>query len=278
MKNIIVSLSVAFLVALLIHYLFFVIIDKQLKNSLLFSPTSSKKPQVKKKGFTNIKFVSIKKPQPKTKPIKEISKESKKIVKQTNKPKINEQVKKILKSQEINKVVKKEKTVKKSVVKNKTPDLKSLFTLSKEEQEKQKEFQKNLADNQNLKQINQEDDSLHQLDPLTQSYIRLYGEQYFKFTDEQKRYLKNNLSKIGMITQRYLEYPHISLRTGQSGVNVVEFYLHPNGDISELKLLDNSGYTALDTNSIETIEVAYKDYPRPKEITKIKIYVKYILN
>jgi len=82
---------------------------------------------------------------------------------------------------------------------------------------------------------------------------------------------------IGKITQRYLQYPEISAKTGQSGVNVVEFTLHPNGDISDLRISDSSYFTALDKNTIETIQIAYKDYPRPKEPTKIKIFVNYIL-
>ena len=60
-------------------------------------------------------------------------------------------------------------------------------------------------------------------------------------------------------------------------MNIVEFYLHPNGDISDLKLTESSGYSSLDKNSIETIEFAYKDYPKPKEKTKVKIYVYYKL-
>lgn len=60
-------------------------------------------------------------------------------------------------------------------------------------------------------------------------------------------------------------------------MNIVEFFLHPNGDISDLKLINSSGYSSLDKNSIETIEIAYKDYPRPNEKTKIKIYVYYKL-
>jgi len=60
-------------------------------------------------------------------------------------------------------------------------------------------------------------------------------------------------------------------------MNIVEFTLHPNGDISDLKISNSSGYSSLDENTIETIEYAYKDYPRPKSPTKIKIYVYYKL-
>ena len=72
-------------------------------------------------------------------------------------------------------------------------------------------------------------------------------------------------------------YPEAAGRLNMQGRSVVEFWLHPNGDISELRLLDSSGYRALDKNSIETIEIAYKDYPRPSQKTKIRIYVHYEL-
>lgn len=115
------------------------------------------------------------------------------------------------------------------------------------------------------------------LDDITRSYLRLYGEEYNSFTKVQKVYLQKNLKNIGRITQKYLRYPSIAIRTGQQGMNIVEFFLHPNGDISDLKLINSSGYSSLDKNSIETIETAYKDYPRPDEKTKIKIYVYYKL-
>ena len=53
--------------------------------------------------------------------------------------------------------------------------------------------------------------------------------------------------------------------------NVVEFYLHPNGDMTDFKFLKNSGYYILDQTTKETIEFAYSRYPRPNE----KILVRY---
>ena len=61
----------------------------------------------------------------------------------------------------------------------------------------------------------------------------------------------------------------------KEGDNVIEFYLHPNGDITELMLLRSSGYSLLDENSLHTIKIAYKDYPYPSEKTKIRIRVTY---
>ncbi len=115
---------------------------------------------------------------------------------------------------------------------------------------------------------------------LPKEYRKLYKDEFDTFTKAQKRFLKENLSRIGYITQKYLYlrgYPYIAVKTKQQGTNIVEFYLHPNGDISNLHLIGSSGYEALDKNTIETIKTAYKDYPLPKEKTKIRIYVKYRL-
>ncbi|BCD60023.1 MULTISPECIES: energy transducer TonB [unclassified Nitratiruptor] len=107
---------------------------------------------------------------------------------------------------------------------------------------------------------------------------KLYKDDFSTFTKNQKKFIKDNLGKIGMITQKYLYlrgYPYIAIKTRQEGTNLVEFYLHPNGDITDLKILKSSGYEALDKNTLETIKTAYKDYPLPKETTLIRIYVKY---
>eukprot|EP01022_Parablepharisma_sp_SALTPOND_P015244 TRINITY_DN21388_c0_g1_i1.p1 TRINITY_DN21388_c0_g1~~TRINITY_DN21388_c0_g1_i1.p1 ORF type:complete len:291 (-),score=41.61 TRINITY_DN21388_c0_g1_i1:466-1338(-) len=106
---------------------------------------------------------------------------------------------------------------------------------------------------------------------------KLYGKEFGSFTKEQKKFIRDNLSKIGEITQRHLKYPTLAGELQQDGQNIVEFYLHPNGDITELRLIGKTGYAMLDRNSISTIEIAYKDYPRPKTKTKIRIYVNYIM-
>ncbi|WP_297810728.1 energy transducer TonB [uncultured Helicobacter sp.] len=112
-------------------------------------------------------------------------------------------------------------------------------------------------------------------DMSNQEVKDLYGEEFGSLDAEQKRFIKDNLSGIGRITQRYLKYPSVAGRMGQQGDNIVEFYLYPNGDISDLKLLTPSGFRLLDENSIHTIKIAYKDYPYPSVKTKIRIRVMY---
>lgn len=117
-------------------------------------------------------------------------------------------------------------------------------------------------------------------DEETQREIsELYGDEFGDLGSAEKDFIKNNLKDIGRITQKYLTYPREAGILGQSGVNAVEFYLYPNGDISDLRIMNNksSGFVLLDKNSIKTIEIAYKDYPRPTTKTLIRIYVTYCL-
>ncbi len=105
----------------------------------------------------------------------------------------------------------------------------------------------------------------------------LYGEEFGDLGTAEKDFIRNNLRDIGRITQKYLEYPQVAAYLGQDGTNAVEFYLHPNGDITDLKIIIGSEYKMLDDNTLKTIQIAYKDYPRPKTKTLIRIRVRYYL-
>ena len=107
---------------------------------------------------------------------------------------------------------------------------------------------------------------------------QLYGEEFLSYSETEKKFIKDNLGTIHRITQNTLTrngYPEIAVRTRQQGTNIVSFYLHPNGDISGLRLKKHIGYEALDQNTLDVIRIAYKDYPLPNKKTKIIFYVKY---
>jgi len=113
------------------------------------------------------------------------------------------------------------------------------------------------------------------IDNITKSYLELYKDDFDTFSEETKVYLLKNLKDIGFITERYLIYPHLSIDAKQQGLNVIEFWLYPDGKISKPKTIKSSSYFLLDDNSEETIMKAYRDYPRPQKPTVIRIYVKY---
>lgn len=112
------------------------------------------------------------------------------------------------------------------------------------------------------------------LDNITKRDVNdLYGEEFGDYGLVEQDFIINNLRDIGRITGKYLKYPQDAIRLGQEGVNIVQFYLHPNGDITDLRLIKSSGYVILDRNSERTIEIAYKDYPHPTSTVLIRIRV-----
>lgn len=108
----------------------------------------------------------------------------------------------------------------------------------------------------------------------------LYGEEFGKLTPGQQKYIIDNQEIMRRITQQVLtrvarvNLPR-DLNVNRS--NIVEFYLHPNGDMTDFKFLHKSGYYVLDDTTKETIEYAYSRYPRPKEKTLIRYNVYYNL-
>lgn len=107
---------------------------------------------------------------------------------------------------------------------------------------------------------------------------QLYGKEFNTYSPIQKKFIENNLGTIHSITQRTLTqngYPDVAVRTRQQGRNLVSFYLHPNGDITGLRLKKQIGYASLDQNTLDVIRIAYKNYPLPNKKTKIIFYVKY---
>ncbi|WP_456457740.1 energy transducer TonB [Nitratifractor sp.] len=108
----------------------------------------------------------------------------------------------------------------------------------------------------------------------------LYGSSYSRMSRLQRRFIDENLRRIIQISQRtlnYLGYPREAARFGEQGTNIVEFWLHPNGDISGLRLRRRLNSSSLNRQTIEVIKTAYMHYPRPRTKTKIIIYVRYQL-
>ena len=108
----------------------------------------------------------------------------------------------------------------------------------------------------------------------------LYGEEFGKLSQGQQKYILDNQEIMRRITQQVLtrvarvNLPR-DLNVNRS--NVIEFYLHPNGDMTDFKFLEKSGYYVLDDTTKETIEYAYSRYPRPTEKTLIRYNVYYNL-
>ena len=107
-----------------------------------------------------------------------------------------------------------------------------------------------------------------------------YGQSFGELSPGEQKYILDNQEVMRRITQQVLN------RVGRVNIprdmrvnssNIVEFYLYPNGDISEIKFIDKSNFYILDDTTKETIEYAYSKYPRPKQKTRIRYKVGYYL-
>jgi protein TonB len=228
---------------------------------------------------TEVTYVQLKKAQPKTEqkpePIKEIKPEPKKIKKPIEKPKPKPVEKPKVKPKPIPKKIEKieKKPEPKKIIPVKKPEIKKPV-----EKTVKKEIPKKTIQEKTLEKFLAQEEKVDKetLDTIE----RLYGKEFETFTKVQKAFIKDNINKFGIITQRVLSrmgYPRLAAKLGIGGVNVVEFTLFPDGSIKGLKISESSDYTILDDYTLELIEIAYKDYPKPKTPTKLKFNVMYRL-
>lgn len=115
----------------------------------------------------------------------------------------------------------------------------------------------------------------------TDSVQKLYGDKFGELSAGEQKYILDNHEAMRRITQGVLNRygrSRIPDNLRANDINMVEFYLHPDGSMSGMRLLKNSQFAILDDTTRETIEIAYKDYPRPEQKTYIRYRVWYNLN
>ncbi len=115
---------------------------------------------------------------------------------------------------------------------------------------------------------------------IQQNIKKLYGETFGKLSPGEQKYILNNTEIMRRITQQILNRVgsvNIPNNLHVTSYNIVQFYLHPNGDMTGFKFLHKSNYYVLDETTKETIEYAYSKYPLPKQTTLIRYKVNFFL-
>ena len=268
--------SFALFVALLIHVVLF------LSLYMLFTSLHiQKKEPLKKENKIKISLKEMPKVKQKSGTIKKIVKKTIPMpvpkgeqLKKDLKPKPKPEPKKIVK-----KVVQKKEVIKKPILKKKTSP-------KKPKPEKIKPIKKQdplawLHQDVSQQENKKTKETLNHQNNISQDIRKLYGEKFSQLTKGQQKYLLDNQEIMRRITQRVLNRVASTSSALQQlhvqSVNTIEFYLYPNGDISDIKFLSKSGYFELDETTKETIEYAYSKYPRPTEKTLIRYRVFYDL-
>ena len=101
-----------------------------------------------------------------------------------------------------------------------------------------------------------------------------------RLTPSERKYTLDNQEILHQIIQHTLDrvsrinIPR-DLRVNSS--NVAEFYLLPNGDISEIKFITKSEYSIFNKITKETIAYAYEKFPRPDQKTLMRYKFDYNL-
>ncbi len=271
----------SFIVAIFIHILLFIIFVTILSN---IKKDPIKHPQKKEKRLKiSLKEFRLEKKKSinKKKIVKKITKKhinkkvlqkSKKKVLQKSKKKVYKKVKKLPKKNI------KHKKAKKAKLKTK-PIIEPLLEPIKKEIVK-KDPMSWLYEDKSQEELTQTPQPNINSNNINQNIKELYGDTFKKLSQSQQKYILDNQEIMRRITQQVLNRVasvNIKTRMDINENNIVEFYLYPNGDISDFKFLKKTGYFVLDDTSKETIEYAYQKYPRPKEKTLIRYNIFYNL-
>ena len=235
--------------------------DKKIKISLKDMPKKHKKSGIKKEIP---KPQRIAPPMPKGSQLKKIVKKvptkTKVIKEKVNKPqKIKQQIL-APKKQYVEKNIKKEIIVKKEI-----PN--PLYAMLLEDKSNEK--------------IEQKKSKGSYANSINSNIKELYGEKFGKLSQAQQEYILDNQEIMRRITQEVLTRQAQVADLSKININknnVIEFYLHPNGDMSDFRFLKKTGYFILDDVTRATIEYSYSKYPRPKEKTLIRYNVFYKLS
>ncbi|MBU0923400.1 energy transducer TonB [bacterium] len=249
----------AFIISISLHFIAF---NKYKDKEFIQNKQKDEKTEKK----SDVKFVKLKKQEIKQE-INEVEKPIEKVVK-----KINNEVSPKIKENKITEAKKIEKKI----------EQKKQVDVEKSKNFQEKVVKEQIVNKNNSLQNSILEDFLSQKEPINKEILneleKLYGEEYQSFTKIQKAYLEKNLNNFQVITQRVLNrlgYPKLAAKLRIGGVNIVEFMFHPDGSITNLKITSSSGYEVFDKYSLELIEIAYKDYPRPTTSTKLKFNVNY---
>lgn len=115
---------------------------------------------------------------------------------------------------------------------------------------------------------------------LSDSIQKLYGDKFNELSEGEQKYILDNQEVMRRITQNVLDRygrSRIPDNVRTNDTNMIEFYLHPDGSISDLHFLKNTQLSILNDTTKEVIELAYSKYPRPQQKTLIRYRVWYNL-
>lgn len=254
--------------------------ENKIKISLKEMPKKFKKSGTTKKKIQQNPMIAP--PMPKGKQLKKLAKKKKIKYKPKKKPitpKLNKPDKQVTKPKPVPKQTPKIKPIEQKPF---IPLLSDINTTKPKKKKKKKEnsLYAMLSQDKSTEEKKQTKKTMKSGSSIRSDVKELYGDEFGKLSEGQQKYILDNQEIMRRITQQVLtRVARVNLPRDLSvnRSNVIEFYLHPNGDMTDFRFLEKSGFYILDDTTKETIEYAYSRYPRPTEKTLIRYNVYYNL-
>jgi len=92
----------------------------------------------------------------------------------------------------------------------------------------------------------------------------------------RKKYLSEHFAYIKNIIQENITYPARAQRMGWQGKVIIDFIIRENGNATDIKIAQSSGFEVLDDNVIKTVE-AVAPFPKPPVRAELRVPIIYRL-
>ncbi len=92
----------------------------------------------------------------------------------------------------------------------------------------------------------------------------------------RKKYLSEHFAYIKNIIQENITYPARAQRMGWQGKVIIDFIILENGNATNIKIAQSSGFEVLDDNVIKTVE-AVAPFPKPPVKAELRVPIIYRL-
>ena len=94
---------------------------------------------------------------------------------------------------------------------------------------------------------------------------------------KKERYLKEHFHYVNETVQGKITYPRIARKMGWQGKVLISFVICKDGSVKDIRIVESSGFNALDKNAVEAIRKG-APFPRPPVAAELIIPVIYKLS
>jgi periplasmic protein TonB len=94
----------------------------------------------------------------------------------------------------------------------------------------------------------------------------------------QKEFLNAHLGEIRDILVQSLKYPKMAQKLKMQGEVRIAFSLDSDGSVSNIKVMESSGFEILDSDAAALIEKTASRFPKPSESVRINVPLSYVLH